>query len=764
MAASALIDEHESSVALESRSDQSSRIETSHGRFDILCAFAVLVSAFLVFQVQPVISKMILPWFGGGPSVWTTCLLFFQLVLLAGYGYAFLLNRFLAPRRQAVTHSILVAVALLLLPITPNDAWKPIDGYNPASRILLLLLANVGLQYFLLSATAPLLQSWFARVYPGRTPYRLYALSNAGSLTALLSYPFVVEPLLATTTQGALWSAGFGLFALLCACLAVAVCRRPADERQPHESGPSDVRKPVDSLATLQHAETVLSAPNQPDDVEETGEKQHNSSAAQWLNWIGLSAYGSFALLAVTNRICQEMTVAPLLWVVPLSIYLLTFIISFDRPRWFVPRWWGIAAVIGIVATVFFRSDYLSVFDGVLGKVGIILNDFSGDIVVETALFLTSLFLVCMICHGGLVRRKPPAERLTSFYLAIATGGAVGGLTVAVVCPWLFSFFIETELTLVIGFLLAVWTIAKDGCLRWPGGKPAVYAILGATVPPVLFLILTSAWETGNQATLVRCRNFYGVFQVDLYDVEDSGSPGMALYHGRTQHGFQYLDKELRNEPTTYYNRESGVGVLLTHLADRKSLRVGIVGLGAGTLAAYGREDEFYHFYEINRDIVRIAYDSFSFLSDCPVETKITLGDARISLERQPNQDFDVMVLDAFSGDAIPMHLLTIEAFELYQRHLKPGGVIAVHVSNRYLNLFPVVAGAAERHGMNVLYVGTGKYETIVDGASDWLLMTRNDEFIDDEDFMQHVSPHEEYSSPRIVWTDQYSNLLGVLE
>ena len=707
---------------------------------------------------------MILPWFGGGPSVWTTCLLFFQLVLLAGYGYAFILNRFFSPKRQAVTHLILVVATLLFLPITPSDAWKPIDGINPAARILLLLLANVGLPYFLLSASAPLLQSWFAKVYPGRTPYRLYALSNLGSLTALLSYPFVVEPLLPTATQGALWSAGFGLFALLCLCLAIGVWKNLRNERLPNESNPSANGNPSDSLATLEHAESALSDLNQSDDSQKPDEEQHNSPIKQWLIWMSLSAFGSLALLAVTNHICQEMTVAPLLWVVPLSIYLLTFIINFDRPRWFAPRWWGIAAAIGIAATAFFRSDYLPVFDGVLENLGIMLDDYSGDIVIETVLFLTSLFLICMICHGGLVRRKPPAKQLTSFYLAMATGGAIGGLFVNLICPWLFSSYVETEVTLVGGFLLAIWMVAKDGCVRWPRRTPVLCAVLGGTVPPGLFLILSSTWDSGNEDTFIRCRNFYGVLQVDLCEDEDTGRLGMALYHGQTQHGFQYMNKALRNEPTTYYDRESGVGLTLTRLAKQKPLKVGAVGLGVGTLAAYGRERDSYHFYEIDRDVVKLARQCFYYLKDCPAQTTITLGDARISLERQPNQNYDVLVLDAFSGDAIPIHLLTVEAFELYQRHIKPDGVIAVHISNRYLNLLPVVVGAAKKHNLTVLYVETERNETIAEGSSKWLLLTRNEEFINDEFILQHVSPHEEFSSPQILWTDQYSNLLGVLD
>jgi len=317
---------------------------------------------------------------------------------------------------------------------------------------------------------------------------------------------------------------------------------------------------------------------------------------------------------------------------------------------------------------------------------------------------------------------------------------------------------------LVGGFLLAIWMVAKDGCVRWPRRTPVLCAVLGGTVPPGLFLILSSTWDSGNEDTFIRCRNFYGVLQVDLCEDEDTGRLGMALYHGQTQHGFQYMNKALRNEPTTYYDRESGVGLTLTRLAEQNPLKVGAVGLGVGTLAAYGRERDSYHFYEIDRDVVKLAQKCFFYLRDCPAQTTITLGDARIALERLPNQNYDVLALDAFSGDAIPIHLLTVEAFELYQRHIKPDGVIAVHISNRYLNLLPVVVGAAKKHNLTVLYVETERNETIAEGSSKWLLLTRNEEFINDEFILQHVSPHEEFSSPQILWTDQYSNLLGVLD
>lgn len=764
MVISAPADNRENHVLVESRSGESNRIEAVADNFHILCAVTVLLSAFLVFQVQPIVSKMILPWFGGGASVWTTCLLFFQLVLLAGYGYAFVLNRLFSMRQQAVVHLILVSATLLLLPITPHDIWKPIDGSNPTKRILLLLLANVGLPYFLLSATAPLLQSWFAQRCHGRTPYRLYALSNVGSLTALISYPFVVEPMFPTATQGSLWSTGFVIFAVLCGVLTSRIWKSARSQDQSGKPGAWEIRSPGDSLITLDDAEATISTLSRPNDSTALSQPRQNSPVSQWLIWMGFSAFGSLTLLSVTNHISQEMTVSPILWVFPLSIYLLTFIISFDRPQWFAPRWWAIAAAIAITTTAFFRSDHLAVFDSVLVGVGITLDDFADDIVIDTVLYLSLLFLICMLCHGSLVRRKPPTSQLTSFYLAMATGGAVGGLFVTLVCPWIFASFIETELTLVIGFLLAVWLVVKDGSERWENWKRAVCTISLGSVLPVLWLIGSSSYETGNEDNLVQYRNFYGVLQVDLCDEGTPDSLGMALYHGRTQHGFQYLSRKLQNEPTTYYDRESGVGITLAHLSEQKSIKVGVVGLGVGTLAAYARERDSYHFYEINQDIVKIAQENFYYLKNCKGATTITLGDARISLERQPVQEFDVMVLDAFSGDAIPMHLLTVNAFALYQQHLKSNGVMAVHISNRYLDLFPVVAGAAERYGMNVLCVETDYIETNAQGSSQWLLLTCNDEFINDDAITQYVTPNEEYTSSRTVWTDQYSNLLEVLQ
>ena len=710
--------------------------------FAALCGVTILLSAFLVFQVQPLMGKLILPWFGGSPAVWSTCLVFFQLALLTGYAYAFGLSRLIPVKWQPAVHLGLGLAALCVLPIMPASSCKPADAANPTGRILWLLLTHVGLPYFALSATAPLLQSWYAVVRPGGMPYRFYALSNVGSLLALLSFPFWVEPHWPTNQIGWAWSFGFCAFVALCAALAALQLKSLRVANRPVSSS---ARPLVDSI------------------VAEVSDQ--SSSTNHWLLWLLLAAWGSFSLLAMTNQICQEITVVPMLWIIPLSVYLVTFIICFDRPGWFSRRWWGLTTTAVLVFAAMFHGDQLRWVDHLLSfaDISISFDDFSEELFVQAGIFTAVLFVICMVCHGELVRRKPPPHRLTSFYLALATGGALGGLVVTIVCPIIFSTYAETELAMAGGLLLAVWLIVQD-TRRHGRTTRALVGCAGCVILLTgLNFIFAPTWLRGDEDTIARMRNFYGVMRVQL-DVLVDGQRGQSLYHGMTLHGFQYLSPKLRRTPTTYYDQGSGVGVTLARRSAEKTLRVGVVGLGVGTIAAYGREGDYYHFYEINENVIRLAQETFHFLKDSPARKEFTLGDARISLEHQPPQEFDILVLDAFSGDAVPVHLLTVEAFELYRRHLRPDGIIAVHVSNRYLNLFPVVATAAKRHAMHMVYVNTTRDETAADAASDWLLLTRNEDFVHDLWIQDVSSLCDDLSYPPVLWTDQYSSLLKVLD
>ena len=753
--------------------------------FRLCCAAAILLSAFLVFQVQPIISKMILPWFGGGPAVWSTSLLFFQLVLLAGYGYAHAMHRFVPLKRQAWIPLALLASALLLLPIAPGDAWKPTDGNFPTQRILWLLLANVGLPYLLLSASAPLLQSWYAARLPGEVPYRLYALSNVGSLGALLSFPFLVEPRMTSSAQSNAWSIGFAVFTLSCAGIVFLIRRFAPNVAEP----------------------TAI-ANDDPHDARP-------SSAArclQWSRWIAFSTLGSITLLAVTNHVCQEMSVSPILWVVPLSLYLLTFIICFDRSAWYQPRVWSVLTVMAISATTFLGSDYFrqaaefqeeqvfeyrsaipdSLFkgpDGDLGVFGISLrlhdyDDYTDDMVTETVLYVGTMFLICMVCHGELVRSKPEPQRLTSFYLAMATGGAAGGVFVAIVCTHLFSSYVETRVALIVGFALALYVFAQGGFrypkVFWTLGRCA----LAAAAAPALFLVVDATSLSDGDLVIDQRRNFYGLLRVKVTEADGTLDLGNTLYHGQTLHGFQYLDEEMSDRPTTYYGPSSGIGTLLEYFKPDESLHVGVVGLGTGTIAYYGMTGDTYHFFEIDTDIIDIARNHFTYLENSGAEIKITLGDARVSLERSDPQHFDVLVLDAFSGDAIPLHLLTDEAFDQYLKHVKPDGAIVVHTSNRYLNLVPVVEGAAVEKGLHMIVIEDDPDPDYEDGfyeflderdpaaeTSDWVILTPDGDLANEDYLTERAADPidwgglpNEWGGPRILWTDHYSNLLEVLQ
>ena len=715
--------------------------------FAIWCGIAIVLSAFLVFQIQPVISKMILPWFGGGPAVWASCMMFFQLVLLAGYAYAYTLNRVVPLRWQAVVHLGLVIIALAFLPIMPSGNWKPVDGSNPTFRILWILTANIGLPYFLLSATAPLFQAWFAAKLPGRVPYRLYALSNVGSLGALLSFPFVIEPLMTSSTQGFVWSVGFVIFAVCSGILALIMWRT--------------------SHVSLVESQSVSA---ETDSMEKEGiQNESRISTHLWFGWLLLAAFGSFALLSISNHICQELTVSPLMWVLPLSIYLVTFIISFERPQWFVPRIWAVVAVGSLFAFAMLNHDLIETTDAWMANIGasFAIADYQDDILAQTAFSLLALFLVCMLCHGELVRLKPDPSRLTSFYMAMATGGAVGGMTVVLICPVVFSTFFETQITLIGGLVVAVWMIFRAPA-KASRTRAAVAGILGGGVGLVgLSLIVGGNWSYSNPDTFLEMRNFYGVLRVDLEESHSPDELGRGLYHGSTLHGFQFIKKQHRNRPTTYYSTDSGLAVAIGSAGkEEKPIRVGLVGLGAGTSAAYGRPGDYYHFYEINPDVIKLASNTFTFLEDCPADVDITLSDARVAMERQPAQNYDVIVLDAFSGDAIPAHLLTVEAFEVYSKHLKKGGIIAVHVSNRYLNLFPVVAGSAVHHGFEMVAIDTDydDSEAMYDASSSWLLLSDNEEFLNNQDVQAQSSDLESKFALPITWTDQYSNLIEVLD
>lgn len=702
-------------------------------------AGTVLTSAFLLFQVQPLISKFILPWFGGSPAVWTTCMLFFQVVLFAGYSYAHLCQRLLSPKAQGVVHLGLLVLAFGLLHVEPSASWKPGDTSDPTWRILQLLLASVGLPYFALSATGPLLQAWFSRAYPGHSPYRLYALSNVGSLLALLSYPFVFEPAFDVLEQIWLWSLAFWLFVALCGTCAAWIARRHWRAAAGQELPPAA----AEGLAVKSGAGVLTDAP---------------PSWWRRLAWLLLPACASLMLLATTNHVCQDVAPIPILWVVPFSLYLLTFIISFDHERWYVRPLFSVATL-----ALLYGVMKLPELQAVIRQAFQIPID-EKTYLLELSVYFGAMFCVCMICHGELVRLRPGPRYLTEFYLLISAGGALGGIFVSLIAPHVFQTFVEWKIAQVAGcglaVLLVAWSVSRLLPYRQAITVSAV-ALLG--LGGAAWLALPGRGESDDDKPLAITRNFYGV--VSVWDVHDSSrNAHRTLLNGQIIHGRQFTAPERRNALLSYYPFYSGVGQTMEYFHDQPR-KVAVIGLGVGTMAAYGQPGDEFRFYEINPAVIDMANNYFTFLKDCRGQVDVVLGDARLSLEREDPHGFHVLVVDAFSGDAIPTHLLTREAFEIYLKHLDPRGVLAIHITNRYLNLHPVVQDLADHFHLGLTRIDVPDDEPQSICRSHWLLVSRNQDFIDKHP--PQVDPDDEAANKRIhptrLWTDHYSNLFEIL-
>jgi hypothetical protein len=671
----------------------------------ILFALDVFVGAFLLFQVQPLVGKYILPWFGGSPAVWTVCMLFFQVMLLIGYAYAHASATCLTPPMQAGVHIVLLAAAVLLLPIVPGDRWIPTDANDPTLRILGMLLASVGVPFVALSATGPLVQAWFARVVPGRSPYRLYALSNAASLIALLSFPVLVEPNLTRAMQARLWGYLLVGFAVLCSAGAILAARYPR----------------------VWVAESVTAADRRND---------RSSTAALW---IALATCASALLLAVTNKICQDVAVVPLLWVVPLSIYLLSFIVCFDRPAWYR------------------RSLFLPLTG--LSMAGVcwmmLRQDVEPPIVVQISVYCVALLMCCMLCHGELYAARPGHDRLTSFYLAIAFGGALGGAMVAIAAPLLLSGYFELHIALFGCAVLALVVVHRDS----PGRRSSGLVASAVAVLAVALLLNVTSFMR-DSTMIARKRNFHGVLRVYDVLVERPFEHHRILQHAGVAHGLQFPSRP--NLPTAYYGPTSGAGIALRYAPRPHALRVGVVGLGVGTVVLYGQKGDTFRAYEINPDVVSMAHQHFSFLRQAAGDVQIVLGDARMSLARESDQQFDLIVLDAFSGDSIPVHLLTRECFELYLRHLRVGGTIAVHISNQHLELAPVITRLAEHFGLGWVHITSNARPDMGQYKSRWMLLSTDRAWLESEPVRSASGPIQVRRHIRL-WTDDDTNLFQII-
>jgi len=662
----------------------------------------VFLAAFLLFLIEPLFAKLILPRFGGAAAVWAACLVFFQCALLLGYLYADVTSRRLTSQRQAQLHIVLLVLSLLFLPIAPRFLQAQRANGDPATTILLLLTVSIGLPFVLLSATSPLAQVWYARTSAQREPYHLFALSNLASLLALLSYPLLIEPHIAAHKQATLWSALFVIFVLLCAAAAWLA------------------RRDTVPVAAMQTEESETAVP---------------PTLHEKLLWLGLAACSSMLLLSVTNKLLEDVAPVPLLWVLPLALYLLTFALAFSR-RVFYWRWLSVR--------------FLAV---ALGSLGYAIYEpmYTESVQVSVPVFCVGLFLCCWFCHGELALRRPAPRYSTSFYLMISLGGALGAIFVGLAAPHLFTAIYELPLALVFTAVLAVAAL-------WPQGWLMRLFWVAAAVSMV-FVLVRNVREY-DQDTMVRVRSFYGALRVRQFR-NWLKEPYNTLYNGKIEHGAQYVNAPASLLPTTYYGPDSGVGVALTHCC-ANAKRVGAIGLGVGTLAAYGKTSDYFRFYEINPQVLKIAQTSFSYLRDSPARIDVVLGDARLSLQSEAPQQFDALVVDAFSGDAIPVHLLTREVFALYLRHLKPDGVLAVHTSNTYLNLPPVVQLLATDAGCDAqMITNDDDHRKLID-SSDWVLVTRNRRLLDSIDSTALTEPISVPPNLR-VWTDDFNNLFQIL-
>ena len=759
----------------------------------ILFPVAIFFGAFLLFWLELILGKYLLPWFGGTPAVWTTCMLFFQMALLGGYIYAHFLSSRASVTAQVSLHCLLLFAAVAQLaylatrwssPLTPSAAWKPVTQQAPALHVIGLLAVAAGIPCLLLSSTGPLLQHWYKRSVAGNSPYRLYSLSNLASFLAIFAFPLFLEPRLPLKSQGRVWALAYLFY-----CGACAGCAR------------------LLAIASRFQRETKF-GPSNPQ-TQAAGSDLATLNLPNYLLWFAFSACASVVFLATTNQLCQEIASVPLLWVLPLAVYLLSFILCFEHERWYARNYFHLTFGFALFAACFL------LYDGALNR-----------ILTQASVYLLVLFIVCMVCHGELVRLKPHPNFLTSFYLVIAAGGAFGGIFVSLLAPQLFSGFWEYQVGLWTAALLLLYSLLREpGSWLYQSSFPAPILLIAAAIllpeavvlarpgphPPlehlpvffaaffalyvflnrkrsapeparskaapacsvaallVVALVLGGSAVAHTRRSLARFRNFYGTLAITLQDADDPARSAISLLHGGVSHGFQSRSPAYRRSPTAYFSRNSGIGLAIEQAMSSdvhwQPLRFGIVGLGIGTIAAYGRPGDIIRFYEINPKVIEIASNPsyFTYLSDSPAAIRIIPGDARLSLEGESEpQNFDVLVVDAFSGDSIPVHLLTEECLRLYLRHLRqPGGILAMHITNTYLDLRPVLLSAAERFHLAAVWVHCNS-DNLLTKESDWILLSREPLSLDSR--AATVADLRHIPLPHVrPWTDDYSNLLQIL-
>lgn len=690
-----------------------------------LAGAAIFLGSFLLFSVQPLAARALLPWYGGAPMVWAVALFFFQTALLGGYLYAHLLATRLPRSRQAAAHAVLVAAALLFfLPPLPDAGWAPAGGEAPGPRILLTLFAGLGLPFVLGAATTPLVSAWLAgggrRESAAGSPYRFFAVSNTGSLLGLLLYPVAVEPFLGVAAQARAWTAGFALLGAATVGSGALLARRAGDPPPP-PAAPADRPPPASRRSLAARLAPVL-----------------------------LAAAASFALVSVTTHLTRDVAAAPFLWIAPLAAYLVTFVLAFGMPDR-CPRRLLTPAVFLLAAAC------LSVW------LADITTGLDRPLLAHAAAGLAFLFAAGWIAHAEIARRRPAPARLTGFYLSLTAGGAAGGLSASLLSPLLFPNTWEYPLALVLGA-----AVPFAGASSASRSLPR--AALRAGLAAVAGLAIAVTWLE-HRRPLHAGRNFYGAVRV-MEAAPDTPEWRRDLWHGGIGHGSQHLAPERRREPMLYYYEGTGVKTALDRHPKRRAgepLSVGVLGLGAGSLAAHSRSGDRFRFYELDPQVERVARRYFTYLGDAAGEIEVALGDGRLSLEREEaagEPPWDVLVLDAFTGDAVPVHLLTAEAFDLYRRRLAPGGVIAAHISNRHVDLAPVVRAQALALGAISLLTESDPDPEAYRYAATWALLTWSSDFVTDPSVLARARPFRgEAARPGEAyrWTDDYSNLWRVL-
>ncbi|MDG2335636.1 MAG: fused MFS/spermidine synthase [Myxococcota bacterium] len=726
----------------------------SPGRVYWLFATAIFLAAFLTFLIQPMVGKRILPWFGGAPAVWTLCLVFYQTALFFGYAYAYLLLRFVRPSLQLVVHSAVFGMALVLMPALPGEDWRPVGQVDETVHILTTLVANVALPFMALTSTGPLVQAWFARSYPSSSPYPLYAISNLGSLLALLAYPALLEPAFSLSSTAVLWSWAFVPAVLTILGCGLISFRIPEVELSPavdgnERSGGAD----------------MISA----------GGPNGGSGSIDVSLWLLLPAAAVLMLVGVTNKLCLDVASVPFLWVLPLTVYLLTFVFCFWSERaYFRPPW-----LLGLLVSLWFT--FAAEFWAPLISPRSQLLLFS--VYCQIPAYCLLLLSACMMMHGELYRLRPPATSLAGFYLCISGGGAVGGILAGVLVPLVFSDFFEFDLALGLVIMLFLLVCARDPsstlCFRLPLWR---WWLVG---PLTLLLFVTSASFRLRENPYLRHqeRGFFGVLKV--VQIGDDSTGQRQLMHGSTIHGVQFLDRESARMPTSYFGVATGVGLVLGALQNAEAHRVGIIGLGIGTLAAYGGDGDLFRFYEIDPGVVRIARDSgdFRYLQESEADIEVVLGDARLALEGEQelgnSQDFDVLVVDAFNSDSIPVHLLTEEAFRYYRAALAEDGLLTVHVSSRHFDFVDLISRVGFEVGLKSLRISTQNVPGYFSLKANWVILAEDASRLDEIQRgiahrhrvlglnpgaleMVRVGPGEVHHVP--VWTDDYSNLFSFLK